>query len=57
MEASRTGVGLTGRISVPVKGAYWLRIGIRDAGSNKMGTVELPVSAVKDLQPLSAAAR
>ncbi len=57
MEASRTGVGLTGRISVPVKGAYWLRIGIRDAVSNKMGTVELPVSAVKDLQPLSAAAR
>jgi hypothetical protein len=57
MEVSRTGVALVGKISVPVKGTYWLRIGIRDAGSNKTGTVELPVSVVKDLPPVNASSR
>jgi VWFA-related protein len=41
-------------ISVPVKGEYYLRLGIHDLESDRVGAVELPVSAVSVLPPLSA---
>jgi VWFA-related protein len=49
LEATRTGVPLFSRVSVPVHGTYWLRIGIRDSGTGHLGTVEVPISLVKDL--------
>lgn len=42
------------QISVPVKGEYYFRIGIRDATSDHVGAVELPVAAVAKLQPATA---
>jgi VWFA-related protein len=42
-------------ISVPVKGEYYLRVGIHDLASDRVGAVELPVSTVSVLPPLSAA--
>jgi VWFA-related protein len=41
-------------ISVPVKGEYYLRLGIHDLTTNRVGTLELPVSLVSTLPPLSA---
>jgi hypothetical protein len=41
-------------ISVPVKGEYYLRVGIHDLLTNHIGALELPVSAVVNLPPLSA---
>lgn len=38
-------------ISVPDKGTYFLRIGIHDLLSNHVGTVELPIAAIKKLPP------
>ncbi len=37
------------QISVPAKGEYYLRIGIRDSASDHVGAVELPVAAVAKL--------
>ena len=54
VEALETGVALTGEVSVPSKGTYWLRIGIRDKRTNNAGTIELPISAVKELTPANA---
>ncbi|HEV2484816.1 MAG TPA: VWA domain-containing protein [Terracidiphilus sp.] len=42
-------------ISVPVDGASFLRIGVIDETTNKVGTVELPISAVSKLPPLAVA--
>jgi VWFA-related protein len=42
-------------ISVPVKGNYFLRVGVHDLLTNHVGAVELPVSAVSNLPPLPAA--
>jgi VWFA-related protein len=42
------------QISVPVKGDFDLRLGIRDAGTNHLGAVELPLAAVATLPPLPA---
>jgi VWFA-related protein len=39
-------------ISVPAKGAYYLRVGIHDMTSNRVGALELPVSLVNPLPPL-----
>lgn len=39
------------QISVPVKGEYYLRIGIRDDASDHVGAVELPVAEVAKLPP------
>lgn len=39
-------VQLHARVAVP-KGNYWLRTGICDQGSHKVGTVEIPLSAIK----------
>jgi len=40
-------------ISVPVKGEYYLRVGIHDLTTNRVGAIELPVSVVSVLPPLS----
>lgn len=37
------------QISVPAKGEYYLRLGIRDGASDHVGAVELPVAAVAKL--------
>jgi VWFA-related protein len=39
-------------ISVPVKGQYYIRVGIHDLTGNRVGALELPIAAVKDLPPL-----
>jgi len=48
------------QISVPVKGEYYLRLGMRDIASDHVGAVELPVATVAKLPavdvPLPAAA-
>jgi hypothetical protein len=41
------------QISVPVKGEYYLRIGLHDSTSGKVGALELPVSAIAKLPPVS----
>ena len=41
------------QISVPAKGEYYLRIGIRDTASDHVGAVELPVAAVAKLPPVA----
>ena len=43
----KTGVQLHGEIAVP-KGQYWLRTGVYDEASRKVGTMEIPLSSVKD---------
>lgn len=39
------------QISVPVKGEYYLRIGMRDSTSDRIGALELPVASVAKLPP------
>ena len=41
------------QISVPAKGDYYLRLGMRDVGSDHVGAVELPVAAVAKLPPVA----
>jgi len=41
------------QISVPAKGDYYLRLGMRDIGSDHVGAVELPVAAVAKLPPIA----
>ncbi|MGA2535279.1 MAG: VWA domain-containing protein [Terracidiphilus sp.] len=41
-------------ISVPSQGEYYLRVGVHDLLTNHLGALELPVSAVSGLPPLSA---
>lgn len=48
----KTGVQLHDSIEVP-KGQFWLRTGIYDQASHKVGTMEIPLSAVKLLQTAS----
>ena len=42
------------QISVPVKGEYYLRVGLRDATANRVGALELPVAEVARLKPIAA---
>jgi VWFA-related protein len=42
-------------ISVPMKGEYYLRVGVHDLLTDHIGAVELPVAAVSNFPPLSAA--
>lgn len=44
-----TGVQLHAQLAVP-NGNYWLRTGIFDQSSRKVGTMEIPLSAVKPLE-------
>jgi len=41
------------QISVPAKGEYYLRLGMRDDVTNHVGAVELPVTAVAKLPPVA----
>ncbi len=43
-------------ISVPAKGEYYLRMGILDNNSGKLGTIEIPVAAVSKLPTTTASA-
>jgi hypothetical protein len=45
----QTGVQLHAEIQVP-KGQYWLRTGVYDQASHKVGTLEVPLAAVVDAQ-------
>lgn len=47
-----TGLQMHSQVSVPVKGEYYLRIGIHDLSSDHIGAVEVPIAAVKNLAPL-----
>jgi hypothetical protein len=44
-----TGVQLHADLAVP-RGNYWLRTGVYDQSSRKVGTMEIPLSAVKPLE-------
>jgi VWFA-related protein len=44
----KSGVHLHADVSAP-KGNYWLRTGIYDAGSHKVGTLEIPLAAIRDV--------
>ncbi|WP_424165530.1 VWA domain-containing protein [Terracidiphilus sp.] len=49
----KTGVQLHAQLAVPTKGNYWLRTGIFDRTSRKIGTMEIPLGAVVPLQQAS----
>jgi len=44
-------------VSVPLNGAYSLRIGVHDFNSDHIGAVEVPVASVKDLPPVPVSAQ
>jgi VWFA-related protein len=52
LQASGTGMAFHQEVSVPVKGQYYLRTAIHDLNSDRVGAVEVPVSAVARLDPL-----
>ncbi len=51
----RSGLRAHMEISAPAGGSDFLRIGVRDLRSRKMGVVELPLADVRTLAPLAAA--
>jgi VWFA-related protein len=52
----KLGVQFQQPISVPVKGTYYLRVGIHDIASNRVGAVEIPVISIKNLPPAESSA-
>jgi VWFA-related protein len=52
--ALHTGLFFHQEISVPVKGEFYLRIGVHDVVADHDGAVEIPVDSVKDLPPLNS---
>jgi VWFA-related protein len=50
----QSGIRLRQEISVPVKGDFFLRIGVHDQATDRVGAVEFPISAVSKLPPLFA---
>lgn len=52
----KNGINLRQEISVPVKGESFIRIGLLDQVTNRLGAVELPVAAVSKLAPLDTPA-
>ena len=48
-----TGVFFHQQISVPLKGEFYLRVGVHDATADRDGAVEIPVASVKDLPPVA----
>ena len=42
------------QVSVPAQGKFYLRLGLRDATSNRVGALELPVTALAKLKPVAA---
>lgn len=53
----RSGLSFRQDISVPVGGESFLRIGVRDQATDKIGAVEIPVTAVSKLPPLTTPAQ
>jgi hypothetical protein len=53
---ARSGFPLHQQISVPIKGNYYIRIGVHDLNGERIGALEVPVTSVKDLTPLPATA-
>jgi hypothetical protein len=51
VRALHTGLFFHQEISVPVKGEFYLRIGVHDDVADHDGAVEIPVDSVKDLPP------
>jgi len=51
--ALHSGLFFHQEISVPVKGEFYLRIGVHDDVADHDGAVEIPVDSVKDLPPLA----
>jgi hypothetical protein len=49
----KTGMHMRQEISVPMKGHYWLRIGIHDRVGDRMGAVEVNLD---NIHPVSATA-
>jgi len=49
-----SGVRYRQEVSVPVKGEFYLRIGVHDLASDRVGAIEVPVAAINRLPPLSA---
>lgn len=49
----RHGIPWHREISVPVKGDFYLRIGVHDLNSDHIGAVEVPVASLKDLTPVA----
>ena len=47
------GIAYQQEISVPVKGDYFLRIGVNDHASNRVGSVEIPVATIARLRAAS----
>jgi VWFA-related protein len=43
----KSGIRLRQEIDAPAKGSYFLRIGVHDLASDRVGALELPLSAVK----------
>jgi VWFA-related protein len=52
----RTGIPYHEEISVPLKGAYFIRVGLHDLATNHIGALEVPVDSVKNLSPITASA-
>ena len=50
--ALHTGLFFQQEISVPLKGNFYLRIGVHDVASDHDGAVEFPVSSIRDLPPI-----
>jgi VWFA-related protein len=44
---ARTGFSQSQRIAIPVKGKYFIRLGVRDSAGDRVGAMEIPVSEVK----------
>jgi VWFA-related protein len=51
-----TGIPYHEEISVPIKGPYFIRIGLHDLATNHIGAFEVPVDAIKNLPPVATAA-
>ena len=49
-----SGYPLHQQISIPIKGNYFLRIGLRDVTGDRLGAIEVPVDNISKLPPLSA---
>ena len=47
------GIPFKQEISVPAKGTYFLRIAVHDLRSDRIGALEVPIAAVRDLPPAS----
>jgi VWFA-related protein len=52
----RSGLQFKQEISVPIKGQSFLRIGLHDLASDRVGAVEIPVASVAKLKPVETGA-